>query len=70
MFVLRSTYREAVRGHERDRQSWERERQNLLDRIMYLTDRPWTLPPMTPEQGQERLANERDWLDYTTGGNP
>lgn len=32
------------RAHAREREEWLRERRDLLDRIMYMADRPWTLP--------------------------
>lgn len=44
MFYRRA-YEQAVRAHERERQVWERERRDLLDRIMHLAGQPWQLPP-------------------------
>jgi hypothetical protein len=49
------------RAHERERDSWLRERQDLIDRIMYLADRPWSAPPaemrtVTPEKLSEEVA--------------
>lgn len=37
-----------IRAHERERQAWERERGELLDRIMHLSARPsqpWAVAP-------------------------
>ena len=38
-----------LRQQARERDEWLRERKDLLDRIMYMADRPWTPPPTPPE---------------------
>lgn len=44
--------RQRERQWERREQAWERERKQLLDRVMYLSDRPWEPPPPGPEPFQ------------------
>jgi hypothetical protein len=65
MFVLRRTHMAAVRSHERERARWDSERRDLLDRIMYMADRPWTPPPIGEPTSLEELAKERYYLDGT-----
>ena len=48
MFVRRSALENVLKQHERERERWDRERAELLDRIMYLSDRPWGPPPAPP----------------------
>ena len=64
MFVLRSTHMAMLRSHDRQRQHWEGLERELLDRIMYLTDRPWGLPQRegVPET-TVGLSHERFYLD-------
>jgi hypothetical protein len=62
MFVRRSTYRALERQLEYERRSVENERRELLDRIMYLVDRPWNLPPPRPDQPKPE-RKERLYLD-------
>lgn len=51
------------RAHEREREAWLRERQDLLDRIMYLAERPWSPPPaeVRPIPSPEELQPEVAW---------
>lgn len=51
------------RAHEREREAWLRERQDLLDRIMYMAERPWSPPPveMRPAPSAEELQEEVAW---------
>jgi hypothetical protein len=37
--------RRRERALERRERVWEQERKDLIDRIMYLTDKTWTIPP-------------------------
>jgi hypothetical protein len=66
VFVLRRTHMAAIRAHERERARWDTERRDLLDRIMYMADRPWSPPPIQFETpALEGLAKERYYLDGT-----
>lgn len=51
--MLRSQERE----HARREIGWAQERRDLLDRIMFLTDKTWALPPadvvVAPEEEEE-----------------
>jgi len=48
------------RSWERREQAWEKERRELIDRIMYLTDRPWQLPPDIEDRAPEVSTLESD----------
>lgn len=39
-------YRARLAEFTRQQKLWERERADLLNRIMYMADRPWTPPPV------------------------
>jgi hypothetical protein len=41
------------RAHGREREQWLAERRDLLDRIMYLANRPWTAPPAELASGPD-----------------
>lgn len=49
MWVRRKTVERLLadqqRNFEREREAFRRERADLIDRIMYMADRPWTPPP-------------------------
>ena len=62
MFVRRSTYNALLREMERERRAVEAERRELLDRIMYMTDKPWGLPPV-PNDKPKPERKERLYLD-------
>jgi hypothetical protein len=47
------------RGFEREREAFRREREQLLDRIMYLAERPWSVPPA--EMQQSGPAPDVEW---------
>lgn len=61
-----SRLREKEREFERERQRWERERAGLLDRIMVLADKPWTLPPAA-EPSRAFLLDD-DFVDENPEG--
>lgn len=44
----RKTVDALLRDHARERAVWAAERAQLLDRIMYLVDKPWALPESAP----------------------
>ena len=54
--MFRST-RWYTRELERRERAWAEERATLLDRIMYLADRPWEQPPV---EWPERLVSADD----------
>lgn len=66
MLVRRKTMERILTDRERafarEREVWARERGDLLDRIMYLADRPWTPPPA--EAGRTTSAPEVEWPSY------
>ncbi len=41
--------RERSRAWEKKEQTWAAEREQLLNRIMFMADRPWTTPPAQEE---------------------
>lgn len=51
-----------IRSHEKERAAWAAERKELLDRIMYLSDRPWGLPERESYAPKD-LVKERYYLD-------
>lgn len=55
--VSRKMYERREREHERERQNWERERTELLNRIMLMAGQPWEVPPMD-------LAPERPEIPF------
>lgn len=59
MLVRRKTMERMLldqqRRHERDADAWMRERRDLLDRIMYMADRPWSPPPTPPPVEQPEI---------------
>ena len=46
----RKTVDALLRDHARERAAWERERGQLLDRIMYMAEKPWSPPPLPVDQ--------------------
>lgn len=44
MFVRRRTYEALLRQMAKEREEARRDRRELLDRIMYMADKPWMLP--------------------------
>jgi hypothetical protein len=60
--VRRATHNRLVddirRAHAREREQWLREREALLDRLMYLAGRPWNGPPIEEHSGP---APEVNW---------
>lgn len=36
-------------AHEREREAWRIERKDLLDRVMYMANRPWEIPETPTE---------------------
>ena len=43
-YLIHRDARSRERAWEREKASWAAERKELLDRIMYLADRPWETP--------------------------
>lgn len=77
IWVVFRDSRSRERAWEKKEQAWGLERQALLDRIMYLADRPWELPPSDetpdeppPEPYEDPLQQpiESDELTYTLAG--
>ena len=50
--------------HERDRREWARERKDLLDRIMFLSGKPWELPADFRAPAEPPAEPEED-IDYS-----
>lgn len=46
------------RASERQMQQWSAERRDLIDRVMYMAEKPWMLPPM--EQVDEEVEEYVD----------
>jgi hypothetical protein len=44
MWIRRKTLDQIQRDHARERAAWAAERREMLNRIMYMADRPWMLP--------------------------
>ena len=59
VLLMTEALKRAQRQNERERMHWERERTELLNRIMYLSDRPWSPPPVeesySPPYEEEQL---------------
>jgi hypothetical protein len=59
--------RRRERAWERRERAWETERQDLLNRIMFLTDKTWTIPPaeltLSTTAPYEEVADE-DQVSY------
>lgn len=51
--------RRYMRQMERREQAWMQERKDLLDRLMFMADRPWEVP--TPEPEPEPDDNGIGW---------
>lgn len=51
------------RQFNRERETWLAERRDLLDRIMYMAERPWAPPPaeLRPLPQPETLSEEVAW---------
>jgi hypothetical protein len=49
------------RAFARERETWAAERRDLLDRIMYMADRPWAPPPVEGEIRPLPTAEAVDW---------
>lgn len=47
------------RKHERREQAWSAERRELLNRIMYLSNRPWESPPI-----EDREIDTSNYADF------
>lgn len=58
-----TTRRSLLRVLEREREAFVAERSRLIDQIMHLSDRTWTLPPreQVTQQASEDPADE--WVD-------
>lgn len=54
----RKTVEALLRAHERERAAWTTERMQLLDRIMYLSGRPWEPAPYDQVPEPEPVPHE------------
>ena len=61
--MFRST-RWYTRELERRERAWADERKELLDRIMYLADRPWNEPPAPEWPERKPVEVDESELDY------
>lgn len=61
-FVQAAVWRRLLRAFERERAAAQAERAELLNRIMYLADKPWAAPP---DPGEVLPMVSADWNEYS-----